>query len=228
VRVLLVEDEPELRVLVRDALARAGFAADAAEDLADAEEHLRQAAYDALVLDLGLPDGDGLSLLDRVRRGAVPGPAGLPVLVLTARDGPEERVAGLDAGADDYLVKPFHMPELVSRIRALLRRPSTLTGPILEAGNLGFDPAGRTATVAGKKLRMTAREAALLELLLRRAGRVVTRGAIEEGLYSFQTMLGSNAVEVLVHRLRRKLGEAGATAEVHTLRGVGYFLEAPE
>jgi DNA-binding response OmpR family regulator len=223
-----VEDEPELRVLVRDALASAGFAADAAEDLGDAEEHLRLASYDALVLDLGLPDGDGLALLERVRRGAVAGPAGLPVLVLTARDGPEERVAGLDAGADDYLIKPFHMPELVSRIRALLRRPSTLTGPILEAGNLGFDLAGRTATVAGKKLRMTAREAALLELLLRRAGRVVTRGAIEEGLYSFQTLLGSNAVEVLVHRLRRKLAEAGATAEVHTLRGVGYFLEAPE
>lgn len=223
-----MEDEPELRVLVRDALARAGFAADAAEDLGDAEEHLRLASYDALVLDLGLPDGDGLSLLERLRRGAAAVPAGLPVLVLTARDGPEERVAGLDAGADDYLVKPFHMPELVSRIRALLRRPSTLTGPILEAGNLGFDPAGRTAIVAGKKLRMTAREAALLELLLRRTGRVVTRGAIEEGLYSFQTMLGSNAVEVLVHRLRRKLAEAGATAEVHTLRGIGYFLEARE
>ncbi len=227
-RILVVEDEPELGLLVRDALGRAGFAADLAADLADAEEHLSLAAYEALVLDLGLPDGDGLTLLARLRRGAAPGAAGLPVLVLTARDGPEERVAGLDAGADDYLVKPFHMPELISRIRALLRRPSTLTGPVLEAGNLAFDPIGRSATVGGRKLRVTAREAALLEVLLRRAGRVVTRGAIEEGLYSFQTMLGSNAVEVLVHRLRRKLGEAGATAEVHTLRGVGYFLEAPE
>jgi DNA-binding response OmpR family regulator len=228
VRILLVEDEPDLRVLVRDALERAGFAADAAGDLSDAEDHLRLASYDALILDLGLPDGDGLSLLGQLRRGAVPGLAGLPVLVLTARDGPDERVSGLDAGADDYLIKPFHMPELISRIRALLRRPSGLTGLVLEAGNLGFDPVGRTASVAGRPLRITAREAALLELLLRRAGRVVTRGAIEEGLYSFQNMLGSNAVEVLVHRLRRKLTEAGATAAVHTLRGVGYLLEPPK
>ncbi|HUA78103.1 MAG TPA: response regulator transcription factor, partial [Acetobacteraceae bacterium] len=210
-----MEDEPELGRLVRDALERAGFAADLAVDLADAEEHLRSAAYDALVLDLGLPDGDGIFLVGRLRRGggALPEglPVGLPVLVLTARDGPEERVAGLDAGADDYLVKPFHMPELVSRIRALLRRPSTLAGPVLEAGNLAFDPVGRSAMVAGRKLKVTAREAALLEVLLRRPGRVVTRGALEEGLYSFRTMLGSNAVEVLVHRLRRKLAEAGAT-----------------
>ncbi len=221
-----MEDEPELGRLIRDALERAGFAADLAVDLADAEEHLRIAAYDALVLDLGLPDGDGLSLLGRLRRGGAGLPVGLPVLLLTARDGPDERVAGLDAGADDYLVKPFHMPELVSRIRALLRRPSTLAGPVLEAGNLAFDPVGRSAMVGGRKLKVTAREAALLEVLLRRPGRVVTRGALEEGLYSFRTMLGSNAVEVLVHRLRRKLAEAGATAEVHTLRGVGYFLEA--
>jgi DNA-binding response OmpR family regulator len=223
-RILLVEDEPELSLLTREALVRAGFAVDAAGDVAEAESHLGVASYDVLVLDLGLPDADGLTLLGRLRRRA----EHLPVLILTARDGLDERVAGLDAGADDYLVKPFHMPELISRIRALLRRPNALNAALLEAGNLAFDPIGRTGAVDGEPLRLTAREAALLELLLRRAGRVVTRGAIEEGLYSFDNPLGSNAVEVLVHRLRRKLAEAGASAAVHTLRGVGYLLEPPK
>ncbi|MDA8048667.1 MAG: response regulator [Rhodospirillales bacterium] len=223
-RILLVEDEPELKLLLREALTQAGFAVDAVAELADADEHMHQGSYDVLVLDLGLPDGDGLALLARLRREGT----GLPVLILTARDGLEERVAGLDAGADDYLVKPFHIPELISRIRALLRRPNTLAGMQLEAGNLAFDPIERDAAVAGRLLKLTTREAGLLELLLRRVGRVVTRTAIEQGLYSFDNPIGSNAVEVLMHRLRRKLTEAGATAEVHTLRGVGYLLAPPK
>ncbi len=219
-RVLVVEDEPELRELVRAALVRAGFAVDATGTVADADESLRMAAFDAVVLDLGLADGDGLTLLRGLRaRGEA-----VPVLILTARDGPDERVAGLDAGSDDYLVKPFHMPELLSRIRALLRRPNAALGLRLEAGNVAFLSVERQASVAGAPLRLSMRETALLELLMRRAGRVVTREVIEQSLYGFDEPLGSNAVEVLVHRLRRKLQDAGASLSVHTLRGVGYLL----
>lgn len=222
-RVLVVEDEPELRALVRGALARAGFAADATPAIAEADECLKLAAFDAVILDLGLADGDGLSLLRRLRaRGEA-----VPVLILTARDGPDERVRGLDAGADDYLVKPFHMPELLSRIRALLRRPNAALGLRLEAGNLAFLSVERQVSVDGAPLRLSMRETALLEILLRRSGRVVTREAIEQGLYGFDEPLGSNAVEVLVHRLRRKLLDAGASLQVHTLRGVGYLLAEP-
>ena len=219
-RLLAVEDEPDLGILLRDALARAGFAADLVTCIVDAEDHLGLAAYDAMILDLGLADGDGLTLLRALRRrGGM-----VPVLILTARDAPEDRVAGLDGGADDYLVKPFHMPELISRIRALLRRPNAALGVVLEFGDLVLNTASRQATVGTTPLALSLRETALLELLLRRQGCVVTREAIEQGLYGFDTTLGSNAVEVLVHRLRRKLADAGAHAVVHTLRGIGYLL----
>jgi DNA-binding response OmpR family regulator len=219
-RLLAVEDEPDLGILLRDALSRAGFATDLVAGIADAEEHLNLVPYDAMILDLGLADGDGLTLLSVLRRrGSV-----LPVLILTARDAPEDRVTGLDAGADDYLIKPFHMPELISRIRALLRRPNAALGVVLELGELALDTASRQAAVGATPLVLSVREMALLELLLRRQGRVVTREAIEQSLYGFDTTLGSNAVEVLVHRLRRKLADADASAVVHTLRGVGYLL----
>ncbi len=222
-RLLVVEDEPDLAQLVRQALARAGFAVDTTDGVASAEEHLRLAAYDAMVLDLGLADGDGLDLLARLRgRGDA-----LPVLVLTARDGPDDRVTGLDAGADDYLVKPFHMPELVSRIRALLRRPNAALGVRLALGNLTFDSALRETRVGDQPLVLTVRESALLEMLLRRHGRVVSREALESGLYGFDDLLGSNAIEVLVHRLRRKLQDSAAEAQIHTVRGVGYMLAEP-
>lgn len=222
-RLLVVEDEPDLGSLLRDALQRAGFAADLVAGLADAGQHLSLAAYDAMVLDLALADGDGMTLLRRLRRNGNT----LPVLILTARDAPEDRVAGLDGGADDYLVKPFHMPELVSRMRALLRRPNAALGVVLEVGDLVLDTAARRASVGATPLVLAPREMALLELLMRQQGKVVSREAIEQGLYSFDTMLGSNAMEVLVHRLRRKLADAGARAVVHTLRGVGYLLGDP-
>ena len=222
-RLLIVEDEPDLGTLLRDALQRAGFAADLVAAIGEAEAHLRLAGYDAMILDLGLSDGDGMTLLRALRRHGNP----LPVLILTARDAPENRVGGLDAGADDYLVKPFHMKELISRMRALLRRPNAALGVVLELGELVLDTTSRQAMVGTVPLILSPREMALLELLLRRQGRVVTREAIEQGLYSFDTILGSNAVEVLVHRLRRKLAEAGASAVVHTLRGVGYLLGEP-
>ena len=219
-RLLVVEDEAALAALLTAALQRAGFAVDAADGVGAATDCLRVATYDAAILDLGLPDGDGMALLARLRRRG----DALPVLILTARDAPEDRVTGLDSGADDYLVKPFHMPELVSRVRALLRRPNAALGVRLEFGNIALDTPTRTTTVAGAPLALTARETSLLEMLLRRAGRVVSREAIEQGLYGFDTPTGPNAIEVAMHRLRRRLQEVGASVRVHTVRGVGYML----
>lgn len=219
-RLLTVEDERELAELTSAALGRAGFAVDIAGSLAEAEEAIAVMSYDAIILDLGLGDGSGLSLLRSLRsRGA-----SVPVLILTARDALEDRVTGLDSGADDYVLKPFHMPELISRVRALLRRPNAALGIRLEVGNLVFETAHREVTVGGRILPLSIRELALLEILLRRAERVVTREIIEQSLYNFEAELGSNALEVLVHRLRRKLQDAGATPQIHTLRGVGYLL----
>jgi len=219
-RLLVVEDEIELAALMQRALEQSGFAVDWAPDLAQADDHIGLARYDTIILDLGLPDGDGLTLLRRLRaRGSA-----VAVLVLTARDAPEDRVAGLDAGADDYLVKPFHMPELVARIRALLRRPGAVLGVQLSLGNLVLDTATRQTRVNGADVGLTVRETTMLELLLRRQSDVVTREALEQGLYNFDAQLGSNAMEVMVHRLRRKLADASATLSVHTVRGVGYLL----
>lgn len=219
-RLLVVEDEAALAGLLSAALQRAGFAVDAADGLGAAEEHLRLAEYDAAILDLGLRDGDGLTLLARLRKRG----DSLPVLILTARDAPEDRVTGLDSGADDYVVKPFHLPELISRVRALLRRPNAALGVVLQAGNVALDTPSRATTVAGAALALPVRETALLEMLLRRSGRVVSREAIEQGLYGFDSPTGPNAVEVAVHRLRRRLLEAGAGVRIHTVRGVGYML----
>lgn len=223
-RLLVIEDEPSLSALLRDALAQAGFAVDCASGQAEAEACLQVASHDALVLDLGLSDGCGLDLLRQVRRRG----SSVPVLILTARDAPEDKVTGLDSGADDYVVKPFHMAELVSRIRALLRRPNAALGVRLSLGALELDTVARTTSVAGAKLPLTARETALLELLLRRAGRVVARESLDQGLYGLDRPTTPNAMEVLVHRLRKRLQDAGADVVIHTLRGVGYLLATAE
>jgi DNA-binding response OmpR family regulator len=223
-RLLVVEDEPELAALTRRALEQAGFAVDLAPDLAAAREHLALARYDSLILDLALPDGDGMSLLRWMRAQG----SKTPVLVLTARDGPEDRVTGLDAGADDYLIKPFHMPELIARLRALLRRPDSVFGVTLSLGNLELDTTTRQLRVAGRHVPVSVRETTLLEQLLRHQSNVVTREVLEQRLYSFDAELGSNAMEVLVHRLRRKLADAAASPCIHTVRGVGYVLTGPE
>lgn len=223
-RLLVIEDERELAALLRGALERGGFAVDVAGTVIAATHHLDVVTYDAAILDLGLPDGDGLSLLRRLRKDG----STLSVLILTARDGPEDRVLGLDAGADDYLIKPFHMPELIARIRALLRRPNAALGVTLTLGNLLLDTATRRARVSSMEVALTVRETSMLEILLRQQGTVVTRELMEQRLYSFEAQLGSNALEVLVHRLRRRLQDAGATVAVHTVRGVGYLMaEAP-
>jgi DNA-binding response OmpR family regulator len=220
VRLLVVEDEARIAEIIRAALMRGGFAVDTVRLCADAREALASNPYDAAILDLGLPDGDGLRLLKELRadRNAV------PVLVLTARDAVEHRVAGLDAGADDYLVKPFAMAELVARTKALLRRPGGALGATLRAGNVAFDTIGRDVRIGATALVLPRREAAVLEHLMRRLGRVVPKALLEEKLYGLDDELESNAIPVHVHHLRRKLGDGGASVEIHTVRGVGYLL----
>jgi DNA-binding response OmpR family regulator len=219
-RLLVVEDEVRLIEVLRSALERAGFVVDTVDTAADAREALSHVAYDAAILDLGLPDGDGLKVLAEVRRAG----KNIPALVLTARDAVEDRVKGLDAGADDYLVKPFAMTELIARIKALLRRPGHALGATLEAGNTVFDTIGRDVRIEGAILQLPRQELAILEHLMRRLGRVVPKAVLEEKLYGIDDELASNAIPVHVHHLRRKLIEMGATPEIHTVRGIGYLL----
>jgi DNA-binding response OmpR family regulator len=219
-RVFVVEDDLRLGQVLREGLGKAGFAVDLCTCKRDAAEALANFPYDALILDLGLPDGDGLQLcLDVRSRGNT-----VPVLMLTARDAVEDRIAGLNAGADDYLIKPFAMAELVARVKALLRRPGGALGVVLSAGNIAFDTIGRDLRVEGNTVALPRREVALLEQLLRRQGRVVPRAILEEKLYGIDDEPESNAIPVHIHRLRKRLDEAGANAEIHTVRGVGYVL----
>jgi DNA-binding response OmpR family regulator len=219
-RVFVVEDDVRLGEVLQDGLGKAGFAVDLCTSQRDAAEALANFPYDAIILDLGLPDGDGLQLcLDVRSRGNT-----VPVLMLTARDAVEDRIAGLNAGADDYLIKPFAMAELVARIKALLRRPGGALGVVLSAGNVAFDTIGRDLRVEGNTVALPRREVALLEQLLRRQGRVVPRAILEEKLYGIDDEPESNAIPVHIHRLRKRLDDAGANAEIHTVRGVGYVL----
>jgi DNA-binding response OmpR family regulator len=220
VRILIVEDEVRIVEILKGALGRAGFAVDAVGLCADARAAFEVNPYDAAILDLGLPDGDGLKLLREMRTKG----REIPILVLTARDAVEDRVAGLDTGADDYLVKPFAMSELVARTKALLRRPGGALGATLKAGNIAFDTIGRDMRIGETVLVLPRRESAILEHLMRRAGRVVPKTVLEEKLYGIDDELGSNAIPVHVHYLRRKLQDRGATVEIHTVRGVGYLL----
>src|SRR5438093_10062034 len=219
-RVLLVEDEVRLVNLLRSTLVDAGFAVDALLSAGEYREVFAVGIYDVVILDLGLPDGDGLDVLASARRGG----KNMPILVLTARDAVEDRVRGLDAGADDYLVKPFAKTELVARTKALLRRPGHALGTTLEAGNLLFDTIGRDVRIHGEMLALARQELSVLEHLMRRLGRVVPKAVLEEKLYGIDDELASNAIPVHVHHLRRKLQDAGASAEIHTVRGVGYLL----
>jgi DNA-binding response OmpR family regulator len=220
VHLLVIEDETRIAEILRSRLQRDGFVVDAVRLCADAREALALTAYDAAILDLGLPDGDGLKLLAELRavRNSI------PILILTARDAVEDRVSGLNTGADDYLVKPFAIAELVARLKALLRRPGGALGMVLRAGNIEFDTVGRDVRIGATPLQLPRRECAILEHLMRRQGRVVPKAVLEEKLYGIDDELESNAVPVHVHHLRRKLQEAQATAEIHTVRGVGYLL----
>ena len=219
-RLLIVEDDRELASALGGAFARRSISSDVAETATDAKLMLASAQYAAIVLDLGLPDGDGLVLLQRLRGGNNP----VPIIILTARSELGDRVSGLDAGADDYLIKPFEFDELFARLTAVLRRKGAFQGNLLTFGNLQFDIATRELLVDGSVLALSVRETELVELLLRRDGRVVPKRLAEDQLFGMNDTLGSNAVEVYVHRLRQKLERAGATTRIDTIRGVGYLM----
>jgi DNA-binding response OmpR family regulator len=219
-RLLVVEDEARIAELLGAALTRAGFTVDAVSGCEAARAAFAVTTYDAAIFDLGLPDGDGLSLLQKLRSEGNQ----TPILVLTARDAVEDRVSGLDTGADDYLIKPFAMTELIARTKALLRRPGGALGTVLVAGNISFDTIGRDVRVGSVPVLLTRRESAILEHLMRRLGRVVPKTLLEERLYGIDDELESNAIPVHIHHLRRKLLDAAGTAEIHTVRGLGYML----
>jgi DNA-binding response OmpR family regulator len=220
-RVLLVEDEPEMAAALTVALKNYDMAVDHVTTLADAEEAAFVNDYGAILLDRQLPDGDGLTLIPKLR---VKG-AGVPVIVLTARGELADRIAGLDTGADDYLGKPFAVEELLARLRAVLRRPADLPPETMRLGRLSFDLGNREASVAGRPLDLPRRELLVLEALLRRMGRTVTRSSLEEAVYGFDDEIQSNALDTHVSRLRRKLSEAEAEVQIHGIRGIGYLLK---
>src|SRR5262245_6453589 len=223
-RLLVVEDNEELSQLLVKGLKAARFDADCAATAADARAALKTTLYAAVVLDLGLPDGDGLSILQEVRSRKDP----IPVLVLTARSSAQDRVKGLRSGADDYLIKPFAFEELVARLEAILRRPSQLLGSSMRVGNLAFDIETRQAFIGQEPQLLSAREGAVLELLMRRKGHVVPKRLIEDQIFGISEDVASNAVEVYVHRLRKQLAAGGAHIQIHTLRGVGYLIAEAE
>lgn len=219
-RVLVVEDNAELGELLTRGLEAEGFSVDHVETAAEASDALKDMRYAAVVLDLGLPDRDGATILReiRARRDST------PVLVLTARGGLHDRIAGLQTGADDYLVKPFAFEELVARLRALLRRPGEMLGRVLQTANLALDTEGRQGFVDGRAELMSAQELTLLEILMRRAGKVVPKSYIEDQLFGMASEVGKSAVEVSIYRLRKRLQALGAKVEIHTVRGLGYLL----
>ena len=219
-RLLIVEDNDELAGLLAKGLKTAGYQCDVLSTVEDARAVLATTFYAALILDLGLPDGDGLELLREIRQRDNP----IPVLVLTARGGLNDRVQGLRSGADDYLVKPFALEELVARLEAQLRRPGQLLGSSLRIANLAFDTQNRQASIDDQPQVLSARETAVLELLMRSKGRVVSKKQVEDHIFGHSGDVGSNAVEVYVHRLRKQLFERGAKVQVHTIRGVGYLI----
>lgn len=217
-RVLVVEDDEVLGQILVRGLVEEGYATDLEATSAGAAEALRINEYDLLVLDLGLPDGDGVSLCRRLRADQV----AIPILMLTARDGMTDKVNGLDAGADDYLTKPFDFRELAARTRALLRRPAETTGTILEVAGIKLDPAAHTVTRADIMVPLTAREFSLLEYLMRRPGAVLSRTELLEHVWDANYDGLSNVVDVHIANLRRKFSMPGLEDPVETVRGVGY------
>lgn len=219
-RVLLVEDDENLRFGVAAALRAAGLAVDEVADLPQADEALFVTAYDCAVFDRMLPSGDAAVFVDGLRRGG----QGVPVLFLTARDTVADRVEGFASGGDDYLVKPFAVPELVARVRSLCRRAATVRPPVHQVGDLEVDTARRQVRRGGVLLTLTSREFAVLEVLATRADQAVSRAELIESCWDEMAEPQSNVLEVLVSQLRRKLGEP---ALIHTVRGVGYRLATP-
>lgn len=219
-RLLLVEDEVKLSAALEEGLGRAQYTVDVAADGQEALDFVRVGAYDAIVLDLMLPKVDGFEVCRRVREKGLR----TPILMLTARDAVTDRIAGLDSGADDYLVKPFAFGELLARLRALLRRDAPTKDGILRVAELTLDPAAQAVRWAGRPVDLTAREYRILEVLMRRPGWIVSRDALIESVWGFDFTDTSNLVEVYVGRVRRKLADQGAPHLIQTVRGAGYRL----
>ena len=215
-RILLVEDDPQLGDGLTIGLRQAGFAVDWVKDGNSADHALQSETFDLIVLDLGLPRLSGMEVLSRARSRRQT----LPVLILTARDATGDKVSGLDAGADDYLVKPVDLDELAARIRALTRRSAGRAAPLLTRGDLTLDPAAHSVTLAGAPVELSSREFSLLQMLLENAGRVLSRSQLEQSVYGWRDEPDSNALEVHIHHLRKKLG----SELIRTLRGVGYTI----
>ncbi len=216
-RLLLVEDDELIGDGLQVGLTQAGYRVDWVTDGSHADQALQNEGFDLLVLDLGLPGEDGMAVLAKLRRRG----DALPVLILTARDTVSDRVQGLDGGADDYLVKPFNLDELTARLRAIQRRrDGGRADPLIRHGDLELDPAAKRVTLAGAPVELTARELAILEALLVRIGKVQSRERLEEALYGWDEGVESNAIEVYIHHLRKKLGKD----LIRTLRGVGYMI----
>lgn len=218
-RILIAEDDEVLADGLTRSMRKAGYAVDCVGNGKDAARLLQDGLHDLAILDLGLPKLDGLSVLRQLRGHHQT----LPVIILTARDRLEDRVLGLDLGADDYLTKPFDLPELEARVRALLRRGQGGGGPLITCGELAFDTVGRRVTIAGETVELSQRELGVLETLLARQGKVVSKEQLIEHLYSHDEEASSNAIEVYVHRLRKKVEQAGVA--IRTIRGLGYLLD---
>lgn len=218
-RLLLVEDDAMIGRAMRQGLGDAGFVVDWVTDGRAAQLALANGVYDLALLDLGLPGKDGMAVLRELRRRRDP----VPVLVVTARDAVADRIAGLNEGADDYVLKPFDLDELIARVRALLRRSAGVAGPMLECGSLVLDPVKREVRLRDEPVTLSAKEFALLETLMQRPGSVLSREQLEDALYGWEREVGSNAVEVHLHNLRRKLG----ADVIRNVRGAGYKVVAP-
>lgn len=219
-RILLVEDESELATVVTTALSREGFVIDHVETIALAEEAMTAGLHEVIVLDRNLPDGDGIELAARMRRAGYTA----PIVILTAAGDPKDRILGLDSGADDYVTKPFHVGELIARLRAAGRRSTAFNAQLLNEGNVEVDMTTSELRVAGEPVPAPRREILVLKLLLRRAGHTVLRSALEEGVYGYGDEIQSNALDSHVSRLRKRLADAGANLTIHTVRGIGYLI----
>ncbi len=221
-RILLAEDEATIRTYVTQGLREAGYAVDSVPDGDEALAAAEAVDYDLLVLDVSMPGIDGLEVCRRLRARPAPGPA---ILFLSARDTVSDRVAGLDAGAEDYLVKPFAFPELLARVRALLRRGPG-DAPTLSVDDLVLDPAAHSVTRAGQPIRLTAKEFALLEYLMRNAGRLVSKTMIAEHVWDFDLEAETNFIEVFIYSLRKKIDAPFGKPLIQTVRGAGYRIDA--
>ena len=219
-RLLLAEDSERLQELLSESLKQAGYMLDVVATAAELFSSVAATKYDLLIIDLGLPDGDGLSAIRDLRATGM----SVPILIITARGSIDDRIVGLDSGADDYLIKPFNHAELLARIRALLRRPSELQGPVLRRGRTEFDQAKDEVRCSGRSIQLRLSERRLLSELMRRSGAVVAKSAIEGTLSQSSRDLSPNAVEALISRLRRALSDAGSGIVIETVRGVGYRL----